>query len=239
MSESADGTVGVHRALVAAVRTVFHHPVRMVAISVAWVLASVPLVTIGPATLGVYGAVASVREHGHVDRDAVRETLSDHWLDALLFSGLLVAFPALAVFYLGRFSASGSAFAGVLGMVGFYLAYHAWVVFALGFVALAQGDDAFDAVTDGYRWSVERPVATVLVGVVTATLFVVCLVLTVALPLVFPALAAAFHTELAAQTRDREEDAADAADTADATAPTDRPVSGESPKNEFSATFRR
>ncbi|RDZ39945.1 hypothetical protein C5B91_17170 [Haloferax sp. Atlit-10N] len=236
MSESADGTVGVHRALVAAVRTVFHHPVQMVAISVGWVLASIPLVTLGPATLGVYSAVASVREQGHIDRDAVRATLSNYWLDALLFSGLMVAFPALAVFYLGRFAASGSALAGVLGMVGFYLAYHAWVVFALAFVALAQGDDAFDAVTDGYRWSVERPVATVLVGVVTATLLVVCSVLTVALPLVFPALVAAFHTELAAQTRAQKEDAADAADS---TAPTDRPVSGESLRNDFSATFRR
>lgn len=157
----------------------------------------------------------------------------------LLFSGLLVASPALAVFYLSRFSTSGPTPVGILGVVGFYLAYHMWAVFVLGFVALARGDDAFNVVIDGYQWSIERPVATVLVGVVTVTLFVIYPALTAALPLVSPALTVAFRTGLATQAHDREEDATDTTDTADAVAPTGRPASGEGPKNEFSVMFQR
>ena len=232
--DSADATVGVHRALATAARQVYRHPLPMVAISVGWVVASLPLVTIGPATLGAYRAVRSVREDGRVDRGAVRETLAAHWLDAALFSGLLVVFPAIAVLYLGQYAATGAPLSGVLGAVGFYLAYHAWVVFALAFVSLAEGADAVVAVTGGYRWSVENPVATVLVGIVTGTLLVVSAVLTVALPLVFPALAAAFHTELVAATRGESD-----SDETDTTLSQEPSVVGEDRRNDFSTTFGR
>ncbi|WP_336338437.1 hypothetical protein [Haloarcula brevis] len=232
--DSADATVGVHRALATAARQVYRHPLPMVAISVGWVLASLPLVTVGPATLGAYRAVRSVREDGRVDRAAVRETLAAHWLDAVLFSGLLVVFPVIAVLYLGQYAATGAPLSGVLGAVGFYLAYHAWVVFALAFVSLAEGADAVDAVTSGYRWSVENPVATVLVGIVTGTLLVASAVLTIALPLVFPALAAAFHTELVVATRGE----ADGEET-EATVSQEPSVVGEDRRNDFSTTFGR
>lgn len=199
MSESG-GTLSVHRALVAAVRSVYDDPVPMVAISVGWVVASLPLVTVGPSTLGAYAAVRSVAADGAVDRGEVANTVRNHWLDAVLFSGLMVAFPVIAVLYVDQYVTTGSALAGVLGGVGVYLSYHAWIVFALAFASLAAGTDLVSAVTGSYRWSVERPVTTVLVGIVTATLFVVCTLLTIALPLLFPALAAAFHTELATET---------------------------------------
>ncbi|EMA27033.1 hypothetical protein [Haloarcula japonica] len=232
--DSADATIGVHRALATAARQVYRHPLPMVAISVGWVLASIPLITIGPATLGAYRAVRSVREDGRIDRGAVRETLAAHWLDAVLFSGLLVVFPAIAVLYLGQYAATGAPLSGVLGAVGFYLTYHAWVVFALAFVSLADGADAVDAVTGGYRWSVENPVATVLVGIVTATLLIASAVLTIALPLVFPALAAAFHTELFAENR-----TASDGDETEATVSPERSVSGGGRRNDFSTTFGR
>jgi len=232
--DSADATVGVHRALATAARQVYRHPLPMVAISVGWVLASLPLVTVGPATLGAYSAVRSVREDGRIDRGAVRETLAAHWLDSVLFSGLLVVFPAIAVLYLGQYAATGAPLSGVLGAVGFYLAYHAWVVFALAFVSLADGADAVGAVTGGYRWSVENPVATVLVGIVTGTLLLVSALLTIALPFVFPALVAAFHTELVAAERDASD-----SDETDATVSSERSVVGDDRRNDFSTTFGR
>ncbi|WP_042662770.1 hypothetical protein [Haloferax sp. ATB1] len=235
--DAADPTVGVHRALATAARQVYRHPLPMVAISVGWVLASLPLVTIGPATLGAYGAVRSVRENGRVDREAVRETLAAHWLDSVLFSGLLVVFPAIAVLYLGQYAATGDPLSGVFGAVGFYLAYHAWVVFALAFVSLADGADAVDAVTGGYRWSVENPVATVLVGIVTGTLLLASAVLTIALPLVFPALAAAFHTELVASTDDSSD--GEETDATEATVSKERPIAGDGRKNDVSTTSGR
>jgi len=200
MTESTEGTLSVHRALATAFRTVYDHPVPMVAISVGWVLASLPLVTVGPSTLGAYAAVRSVREKGYVNRTEIAATLRNHWLDAVLFSGLMAVFPVIAVLYMDQFITTGTGYAGLFGAVGVYLAYHAWVVFALAFVSLASGTDVVDAVTNSYRWSVERPVVTVLVGIVTGTLFVVCTLLTIALPLVFPALAATFHTELTADS---------------------------------------
>jgi len=200
MTNSTEGTLSVHRALATAFRTVYDHPLPMVAISVGWVLTSLPLVTVGPSTLGAYAAVRSVREKGYVDRPEVVATLRNHWLDAVLFSGLMAVFPVIAVLYMDQFITTGTGYAGLFGAVGVYLAYHAWVVFALAFVSLADGTDVVEAVTTSYRWSVERPVVTVLVGIVTGTLFVVCTLLTIALPLVFPALVATFQTELTADS---------------------------------------
>lgn len=216
MTGSESGVIAVHRALRDAVGTVYRNPVATVTVSLGWLVASLPLVTVGPATLGAYAAVRSVVATGELDRSAVTETVTAHWLDAVLFSGLLGISLSTAVLYLSRYAATGAGRAGLLGVVSLYLLYHVGVVVAMSLVSLAGGTDVASAVSAGYTWSVRRPLATVLVGVVTGALFVVCALLTVALPLVFPALAAAFHTELAASPGS---DRADAAD--------DRPAIGE------------
>lgn len=199
---SAEGGVGsVHRALRSAVESVYRHSVATVAISVGWVIASLPVVTLGASTLGAYAAVRSLRRDGRVDRSAVARTVSSQWLNATLLVGVLVVLGATAALYAGRFLATGSATAGALAVVALYLSFQYWVVLVAAFVALADGDDLTEAVAFGYRWSIDRPVAMVLLGTVTGVLLAASAALTVTLALIFPALASAFHTALLVDSR--------------------------------------
>lgn len=198
MTGTDAGVESAHRALWSAFKLLSDHAVSFVLVSLAWSVAVLPVVTVGPATLGAYAAVRSLRNEGRVDRGEVLATLRSHWLNALLLGSVLVATTATSLLYFGRYVATGSVIAGVLGVGGTYVSVHLGLILVPTFIALTGGTDLFEAVKTSYRWTVIRPLVTVSILILTTLLLVASAVLSVAVVIVFPALAAAFHTELLA-----------------------------------------
>ncbi|MEF8852358.1 MAG: hypothetical protein V5A44_05665 [Haloarculaceae archaeon] len=186
----------VHGAFSASFGFVAGNALWVVGVSLAWVVASLPLVTVGPATLGAYAAVASLREHGTVDVAAVRETVREHGVDAVLLGGVVVLIAGVSVLYLARFVRTGATVAGVLGVAGLYVTVHLVLVLVPTFVGLAAGVPLSAAVRTSYRWTITRSVAALSTLLLTGLLLALSLVLTIAFVLVFPAVAAWFHTTL-------------------------------------------
>lgn len=184
----------VRAAFWAAFAFVYRKALAVAAVSLAWTVASLPLVTVGPATLGAYAAIRSLREDGEVDTGAVLRTVRRQGLNAALLGGAVVLVGATSLLYLGQYVRTSSTVTGALGVTGLYVAIHLALVLMPTFVGLARGVSMLDALKTSYRWSVERPAAAVSTLAFTALLLVVSLVLTVALVLVFPAVAAWFHT---------------------------------------------
>ncbi|WP_436926191.1 hypothetical protein [Halosimplex amylolyticum] len=190
------GIEAVHGAFSASFRFVAQNALSVVGVSLAWTLASLPLVTVGPATLGAYAAVASLREQGSVDVGAVRETVRDHGINALLLGGVVVLLAGISVLYVAQFVRTEAAIAGVLGVAGLYVTVHLVLVLVPTFVGLAVGVPLAEAVRTSYRWTISHSVAALSMLLLTGLLLVLSLALTVAFVLVFPAVAAWFHTTL-------------------------------------------
>ena len=198
-ADSDDTEVGieaVHGAFGASFRFVVQHALSVVGVSLAWALASLPIVTVGPATLGAYAAVASLREQGSVDVGEVRQTVRDHGLDAFLLGGVVVIMAGISALYAVQFVRTEATIAGVLGVAGLYVTAFLVLVLVPTFVGLAAGVPLSEAVRTSYRWTISQSVAALSMLLLTGLLLVLSLVLTVAFVLVFPAVAAWFHTTL-------------------------------------------
>ena len=196
---TSDDIRSVHHGLGVAFRSAYNHSSTMVVVSLLWVIASLPLITIGPATLAAYKAVLTLREEGEIDRDAVVSTLSQHWHNSVLLSGVFVAFAAITVGYATDYVLTGAVQSGALAVVTCYLTAHLSAVLVVAFVRLAEGNEVYDAVTSGYSWTATHPFDTVLLGFVSIGLFVVSAVLTVTVCLAFPFLLFAFHVAVVAE----------------------------------------
>jgi|GEM_PF-2545099 len=198
MSEGESGVLAVHRALWSAFGRLPSHAASFVVVSLVCSLAAVPVVTLGPAALVAYATAHSIREEGRVDRRFVLATLREHGLDALLLGGVVLLTAGLSLLYFGRFVATGATVAGVLGAAGTYVTVHLVLIVVPTFVALVRGDPLFDAVRTGYRWTIDQPLQALSMLILTTLLLIASAVLTVAVVIVFPLLAACFHTELLA-----------------------------------------
>lgn len=185
----------VYRSFVSAVRFFYEHGPRLVAVSTVWFLCSLPLVTVGPATLGAYAAVASLREGYTFDRGRIVATLKRHGLSAALLSGVPLAFAAVAGLYVRRYLFARSTVPLVLGVVTTYAAAYAALVLIPTFAGLVAGEDLEPAVRAGIRWTGRNAVGVVAIGMGTVVLFAVTGALTVAFVVVFGGLVAAFHLE--------------------------------------------
>ncbi|ADB63296.1 hypothetical protein Htur_4485 (plasmid) [Haloterrigena turkmenica DSM 5511] len=196
---TSDDIRSVHHGLGVAFKSAYNHSGTMVLVSLLWVIASLPLITIGPATLAAYKAVLTLREEGEIDREAVVSTLSQHWHNSVLLSGVFVAFAAVTVGYATNYVLTGAVQSGTLAVVACYLTAHLSAVLVVAFVRLAEGNAVYDAVTGGYSWTATHPFDTVLLGFVSIGLFVLCAVLTVTVCLAFPFLLFTFHVAVVAE----------------------------------------
>lgn len=193
-----DSTDPVYATARATAEFVWAHLVPVVGISVCWFLAALPVVTVGPATVGAYRAVLSLRETGSVDRDAILETVRRQFVHATLLGLLPLVLLAIAATYASAYLQTGALRAGLLGLAALYAAGYAWLVGVPTLVGLAEGESPTAALRDGYLWTARHGVGAVALGVVTAALFAVASLLTVAVALLFAGVAAAFHVEFVA-----------------------------------------
>lgn len=185
-------------------RFVYHHSATLVAVSVAWFVASLPLVTAGPATLGAYAAVRSLRETGQVDREYVRRALRTNGLHAALLSFLPVAFIGAGSLYLGGVATAGG-FEPVIAVTALYIGGYIAVALIPTFVSLADGNPPVAALKQAYVWTATDPASTVALALVTVGLVAVTALSTIGFVLLFPALAFSYHVERLATDLDAEE----------------------------------
>lgn len=182
-------------------RFVYQHSATLVAVSVAWFVASLPLVTIGPATLGAYAAVRSLRQTGRLDRDYVVGAVRTNGVHAALLSALPVAFAAPAGLSL-RGGATVTGLATIVAVVGLYVAGYLAVALIPTFVAMADGESPGVALKRAYVWTATDPAAALSLALVTAILFAVTALLTVGFVLLFAAAAFSYHVEYLAEDLD-------------------------------------
>lgn len=175
-------------------RFVYRHSATLIAVSVAWFIASIPLVTIGPATLGAYAAIRSIRETGRLDGGAVVSAVRTNGVHAALLSALPVAFAAPGVLSLR----AGTAMEGpnpVIAVVGLYVAGYLVVALIPTFVAMSDGEAPTAALKQAYLWTAGDPTAALSLALVTAIVFAVTAVLTIGFVLLFAAVAFTYHIE--------------------------------------------
>jgi hypothetical protein len=196
VTTSTAGVVAVTRALGSAFRFVYDHGFSLILVSFAWTLASLPVVTLGPATVGVYAAVASLREKGWVDRREVFAAVRGSATGAVSLTLVVTLLGVMAVLYALQFLANGSMLAGGLAIGAGYATAHLALMSPAVLLGLARGDSFNDALGTGYRWTVEHPLTAVLMAGWTVLLLVLSVALTIAVVLVFPAIAFTFHTLL-------------------------------------------
>ncbi|WP_318569037.1 hypothetical protein [Salinigranum marinum] len=182
-------------AFVTTLQFVYRHSTALVPASFLWVICSLPLVTVGPATLGVYSLVLSLRETGRVDRERVVGTVRENLVPAAFLGFLPVTFVGIASLYVVSGLATGlvgTAFAAGALYAGLYLG----VLMIPTFVSMAGGVDPKVALRESYVWLASSPVTGLQLLLVTGIVLVATLGLSVGFLLLFAGVAATYHAEV-------------------------------------------
>jgi hypothetical protein len=182
-------------AVVTTLQFVYRHSTALVPASLLWVVCSLPIVTAGPATLGVYSLVLSLRETGRVDRERVAGTVRENFLPATFLGFLPVTFVGIASLYVVSGLATGlvgTALAAGALYAGLYLG----VLLIPTFVSVAAGVDPKVALRESYVWLAGSPVTGLQLLLVTGLVLVATLGLSVGFVLLFAGVAATYHAEV-------------------------------------------
>lgn len=188
-------TETVYRAFVAAVRFFYHNGPRLIVLSTLWFVCSLPLVTIGPATLGTYAAIASLRRVHYVDRGYVAAVLKRHGVSAALLTGVPLVLAAIAFLYVRQYLATPSTLSLALGVVTTYAAAYTALVLVPTFAGLATGVELETALRAAVGWTAGNALAAVTMAMATVMVFLVTALLTIAFVVVFAGLSFSFHLE--------------------------------------------
>lgn len=179
-------------ALRAAGQFVYHNSNRLVLVSLAWFVLSLPVVTLGVTTLGVYVAVSQLRsDRNRLERGPLFGRVRKQAVPATLFGLFPLVLYAFSVLYL--IAPETSTLQTVLFFVTLYGALYATLIMIPAFDALAAGESPKSALLDGVRWTAAHPTLSLLSLVISAVLFVGTILLTIAFPLVFAGLAVSFN----------------------------------------------
>lgn len=175
---------------------VYRHAYTLVPISVVWFLASLPLVTIGPATVGAYAAIGDVLRDHEVDYGRVATVLKKQSVAAFALSLLPTTAGLATVLYVAEFARTSAPLAGVMALVSFYAAVFLVLVMIPTFVALADGVWVGTALKRGYVQTVGHATLSLVTAIVTLVVLVVTLLTTIGFVFLFAAVAFTFHLAL-------------------------------------------
>ncbi|MCU4742521.1 hypothetical protein OB955_11805 [Halobacteria archaeon AArc-m2/3/4] len=173
--------------------SVYDHSSTLVLISVCWFVASLPLITIGPATVGAYAGITSVLEDQRLDRRHALRTARKQFVPSLVCSVFPTMFAIGTLAFTLEFLTTESALAAVLAIGSLYAAAFSVLVLIPTFVWLSRGVWAGTAIKRGYLWVVSHPTLALTTGIVTLLVFVVTAALTIGFVLLFAAIAFTFH----------------------------------------------
>jgi hypothetical protein len=191
-------------AFVSTLKFLYRHSTALVPASVLWVLCSLPLVTVGPASLGVYSLVLSLRETGRVDRGRVVETVRENLVPATLLGFLPVTFVAIAMLYVLSGLATGLV-GTALTAVALYGGLYVGVLLIPTFVSMAGGVDPKTALRESYVWLAGSPVTGLQLLLVTAVILVATVSLSIGFLLLFAGATATYHVEVLSRVVTEEE----------------------------------
>ncbi|PSP90055.1 hypothetical protein BRC78_05375 [Halobacteriales archaeon QH_8_68_33] len=177
----------------------YRHATKLVPISVVWFLASLPLVTIGPATVGAYAAISDVLTEYEADYGHVAGVLKRQSVAAFVLSLLPTAAGLGSVLYLTEFARTETPLAGMLALGSAYAAIFLVLVMIPTFVALSEGEWVVDALKQGYVETVSHATLSLTMAFLTLVLFVVTLLTTIGFALLFAGAAFTFHLALFAE----------------------------------------
>ena len=177
-------------------RFTYRQGLKLAGLSVVWVLLSIPLVTVGPVTLGAYRAIISLRETGQLELQAVRSAVHEYLFAATLFGLAPVAFCGIGALYIVAPPQPGL-LSSILGVGALYGGIYLAVVLVPTFYGMARGAEPLAALRSGYVATAGDPRTAVRLVAVTATLFAVSAVLTIALVVIFPGFVITYHSYVA------------------------------------------
>jgi hypothetical protein len=180
-------------------RFVYDNGAELTLVSVCWFFCSLPVVTAGPATLGAYTAIDSLRANEGIHIHRVFATVRHRFVSATLLGLFPVILTGIALLYAVQYLTTGTMLAGVLALVGAYGAAFAVLVLIPAFVSLAQQNQNQEIVVlqtlrQSYLWIVRSPILALTVGFFTVIVGCVLLVFVVAFPLLFAGVTFSFHT---------------------------------------------
>lgn len=177
----------------------------LVALSVAWFIASLPIVTIGPATLAAYVGIRQLRsDYNRLDRRALFGRVREGVIPATLFALFPLGFLGISFLYFWAYTVDGEPLSAVSFFVALYIALYGFLIMMPTFVRLTEGDPAAKALKRGIKWVAAHPTLSLLAGVITVLIAVVTIVLTVAFVLIFAGAAFSYQIELVTATEDFE-----------------------------------
>lgn len=172
---------------------VYDHLPRIVLISLLWVLASLPLVTIGISALGAYTAVATIEERNRIEWGKVREQIMSNGRDATLLAPLSIFFFAIAGLYITKTTTESAPVATIIAVVAFYIAVYVGLLLIPTFVLLAHGVDAWTALGRARAWVGRHPTLALSTAFMTVLILTGTALLTVGFPLLFGGVACSYH----------------------------------------------
>lgn len=175
---------------------VYDRLLSLVIISVLWFFASLPVVTLGLATLGAYAAIYSLYDRGRIDRAYLLGVARRHGVEAALVWFLPLLFAGGTLLYLRQASASAALFPLLFGLLGAYLASHLALVTGITLLLLARDLPLVESLRTAYLWTVNHATLTLTAVLVTALLFVATAALTAGFVLLFPTVAFSLHVLL-------------------------------------------
>jgi hypothetical protein len=177
-------------------RFVYQQSLELVFISIAWFLISLPMFTVGVATLGAYAAIISLRETGAVDVDEVRKTVRSQFVPALVLGWLPGLLTVTWVTNVSSYVRNGDAQSLVLSIAVLYFLVYTFLVLVASYLELVGGTQLWPAFKQANMWVRRNPVLSILTAAVTLLVFVTTALLTVAFVLLFPAIAFSLHVHV-------------------------------------------
>ncbi|WP_254547098.1 hypothetical protein [Halomarina pelagica] len=188
-------------------RFVYGNGLRLVVLSLAWFVCSLPLLTIGPATLAVYVALRGLRsDRNAIDTGEIRSVLRRNGIPSVLCAGVPVAFGVVAGVYGVRSLQTGTLVGEIIALVAGYVAIYAVLALIPTFVAMASGTEAVAALRYGVGWLATHPTAALATGLLTVIVLASTLLLTVAFPLLFAAISFSLHISIVESLEVNEQD---------------------------------
>lgn len=192
--------VAFQQALSGLPRFVYGNGLQLAMLSVAWTVCSLPLVTVGPATLAVYVAVQDLRSaRNTINRSRISSILRQNGVASAVFSSIPVIFAIIAVLYGIQALKRGALIGEVIALIAGYISLYAVLVLIPTFNAMAAGVPPVSALRQGVRWVSSHPTAALTTALLTVIFFAVSVLFTIAFVLLFAGLTVSLHVAIVSE----------------------------------------
>lgn len=182
-------------AFMGTLRFTYRHSAELAGLSIVWTILCLPIVTVGPVTLGAYRAIRSLAETGEIARADVQATVRDNLLESFLLGLVPLVFIGIGLLYIIVPPETTTISLG-LGITALYIGLYFGVILVPTFYEIAAGTEPMDGLRTGFITIAGDPITVVRLLIVTTGFLVVSTLLTVALVVIFPGITMSYHIHL-------------------------------------------